>query len=129
MTAVLDDVKDHLEFLGYRVKEKPEAEGVYGATHDKRWHFVFNEQVGGIFFRSFVPTDDVATNAELESFVNDLHTKAIVARFYIDEDGDLAIEAWWPNIYERSAFGTFVDAWNQDIGAMIQHPKTEDLLE
>jgi hypothetical protein len=125
MNAVLDEVKNHLEFLGYQVEEKTDTDGIYGASHDTHWNFLFSEKLDGIFFRSFVTPKESADEDELLEFVNDLHTKAVVARFYIDSDGDLAIESWWPNIYEKNAFVNFVNAWHHDIGAIAQHPRVK----
>ncbi|HJP34304.1 MAG TPA: hypothetical protein QGF95_27470 [Candidatus Latescibacteria bacterium] len=46
--------------------------------------------------------------------VNSLNAAATVARFYIDDDGDTMMEAWFPGKYDKKLFGNFLEAWQGD---------------
>lgn len=45
---------------------------------------------------------------------NNLSIKAVVSRFYVDNDGDLMCEAWFPGKFSATHFGVFLRAWNRD---------------
>ena len=47
--------------------------------------------------------------------INEMNCDLAVCRCYIDKDFDFIIEAWFPNIYDRAAFGSFMDRINTDI--------------
>lgn len=38
-----------------------------------------------------------------------------MCRAYLENDVDLAIEAVFPNLYDKTAFGVFINAFNDDI--------------
>ena len=51
-----------------------------------------------------------------------------MVRLYLDEDRDLALEAWWPPIFEEEAFALFIRAWNRDISLIARHSEMDELL-
>ena len=109
----MDEFASHLEFLAYTVTEN---EGAYTVEHETKPNFRFRAFSGGLLFSSAWRTSDVAkweTEGFLE-FINTLNAKAAVARFYMDDDKDLIIEAWYPEQYEKAAFAHFLSLWERD---------------
>jgi len=102
----------HLEFLGYEVAH----EGDLVARHDVHLNFLMRPLAGGILLAALVGGGDRAKRDRpgYLDFINSLNARARVARFYADEDSDLCIEAWYPDHYERSGFGAFMEVWNRD---------------
>ena len=127
MGELLDNARNFLEEHGYRVTTK--AEGIREATAEGKWNFVFTEDVGGLLLRSSIPTTDGVADLKLYDLINDLHEESVVVRFYLDDDRDLALEAWWPPAFEADAFEVFLRAWNHDISLVARHPALEELLE
>ncbi|MCS7010573.1 MAG: hypothetical protein NZL98_04340, partial [Anaerolineales bacterium] len=51
--------------------------------------------------------------------INSLNAKAAIARFYADEDFDFFIEAWYPNYYDRTGFGAFLETLDRDYRLLV----------
>lgn len=109
----LDQIINHLQFLGYEITQKNELRI---ASCPKKMTANIRVFKGGILFTAFNRTESVAKSDVVGflRFINTLNTNAAVARFYADKDFDLAIEAWYPDFYEKSKFGVFWDAWETD---------------
>lgn len=128
MADILERMETHLATLGYEVGpgEKPETRT---ASHAEYWNFAFAEQSGGVLFQSFIETRSETELQAFFKFMSSLQRQTIVARVYVEEDGDLAIEAWWPGEdYRAEAFERFVEAWNRDIALIGRHPKVGEFL-
>ena len=103
------DFANHLEFLGYEVVENASN---LTARHDTKLDILLQSYQGGVLIQSFI---EVVKDRPLAlSTANLLNLGAAVTRFYLDSDGDLAIEAWLPGEYDRGRFATFLDAWDAD---------------
>lgn len=126
MSDLMHKIATHLEELDYDIRDK--GEGVREAAHGARWNFVFVEELDGVLLRSYIETGPSAQRGELLEFVDDVHREAVVARLFVDESGDLAMEAWWPSLYDPEEFHTFIRAWNRDISMMAGHPDVEELF-
>jgi hypothetical protein len=116
-TTAIDKMVDHLSFLGYDMERKGQDESPYVvASHEARPNLVLRNHAGGILIQSAFKSSDAA-KADTEgylSFMNSLNMKANVTRYYADNDWDFVIEAWHPDMYDRSAFGIFMDMWHRD---------------
>jgi hypothetical protein len=84
---------------------------------------VFRPYKGGLLFTAYLTGSDYAkkgrNQAEYLKIVNALNQAASVARFYVDDDQDLVMEAMWPGDYDRSRFGVFMDLWETDTMAQL----------
>lgn len=119
MSADMDQVARHLEFLGYTVST--EQEGRLIATHTSKPNLVARDYKGGCLLTAFFGADTGAKRKRqgyLET-INSLNSPATVARFYADSDGDFATEAFYNYPYDRAAFGRFMDLWDQDFSRVI----------
>ena len=103
------DIRTHLEFLGYEVTVE---EDNVAATHESKLDIYLRDYQGGMLMQSYVLV--VSNKDEALPTANLLNTGAAATRFYIDSDGDLAVEAWMPGGYEKARFAAFLEAWDAD---------------
>ena len=127
MGHLLEAVTSWLEESGYTTT--PKDEGIREATAEGKWNFVYTEDVGGLLLRSSIPTTGGVADLKLYDLVNDLHEESVVIRFYLDDERDLALEAWWPPVDDSRAFEIFMRAWDHDISLVARHSGIGDLLE
>ena len=114
MSEDLEQVRRHLEFLGYETTD--EGEGRIAAKHASKPNFVARDFHGGCLLSAYFKAAPPALQnraAYLEA-INSINAPATIARFYADSDSDLAMEAFYSFPYERSAFGHFMELWDQD---------------
>lgn len=126
MSDLMRKVRLQLEQLDYELEQK--EEGVYEADRTDRWHFLLTENLGGLVFRTYIGTREDAPVEALHGMINDVQRQAFVASLYLDEEGDLTVEAWWPDTFAGEAFERFVQAWNRDLSILGNHPDVVDLL-
>lgn len=124
--GVKEQIAGHLEFLGYEVSEDG---GVTRALHSRRWNLLMKEYKGGVLFTSFLGGNDFAKRgrnrqAYLE-FINTMNHRASVARFYIDDDSDLVMEAFWAGDYDKVNFGEFMELWDADTRANLDQAQAQ----
>lgn len=116
------EIIKHLEFLGYDVSL--DSERITG-THSENFNIYVKKYRGGMLFTSFLLSTDYGKE-HLDDFlplVNKLNQKASAVRWYVDGDGDLIIEGYYPGEYEKQAFSTFLDAYNLasvEIGEILE---------
>lgn len=112
------EITTHLEFRGYSWEEE---EGWLTFVHEERLPFILMAFRGGILIQSWFDGTEYAAehSDEFRIVVNSLNTSATVMRFYIEEDGDLAMEAWYPGTYNKQTFSAFVDAWIEDSSVLL----------
>lgn len=112
--SILDQVVNHMEFLGYQITRE---EKFVRAKHEKNLNLVMQSFNTGVLFTAFIGTNDLAKR-DILGFMDCLNTmnqKAMIPRFYKDKDGDLVIESWYPHLYDRTQFGIFVEQLNTDM--------------
>ena len=106
-----DEIGKHLEFLGYTVQPKDDR---LIAKHPKYFNFYLKSFAGGILLTAYFTGSEYAKQhqGEFYALANELNKGSAVARYYVDQDTDLIIEAWYPGGYERVQFGVFIDGFN-----------------
>lgn len=118
---VLEKMAAHLEFLGYQIENK--GESVF-ATHPQKTNILIRPGSGGFFIQALY---NVGKKAEQDRIgfleaLNELNSKAIVARFWAqprDKEPSLGIDVWVPSIYDKVAFGTFLEFWHYDTVTLL----------
>ncbi|MDX9724027.1 MAG: hypothetical protein RBU37_24970 [Myxococcota bacterium] len=117
--AAIDDIQTHLEFLGYAIVTEGERKV---ATHESKLNFLIRELGPAYILTVFFRTQDhvKAEPQVLYGVVNKLNQDSVAARFLVDGDGDLMIEAFWPNHYDRTAFAHFIEAWHHDTALLAE---------
>jgi hypothetical protein len=128
MSDILEAFSRHLETLDYTIEEGAEP-GVLEAQHSDYWNVAMTEQSGGVLFQSFISVRPGADADDVHRFVNAMQSQFIVTRIYLDDEDDVAIEAWWPLAeYQAEGFERFIDAFNRDVAMMGRHPEVTEVL-
>jgi hypothetical protein len=123
----LDSYATHLEFLGYGIEHREKS---IAANHPRKPNIQLQYIFGGVLHSTFwgMKSEDQLPRRDLLEYVNDLNANAAICRFYVDKDGDLMIEAWHPERYERTEYGRFLDLWNSDMQDFIADARTKEYL-
>ena len=113
-----DEIKAHLELLGYTVEKTDKALRCQHSTH---LNIFVRQYKGGILISGYYVGNEYSKShrAEFLEFVNTLNKEATIIRAYIDKDGDLMLEGWLVGEYERARFGQFIDSWHTDRQGLI----------
>ena len=118
-------VIDHLEFLGYEIEQdssdgQPSSEKWFKVDHPLNAGFFMylNEMMLG--FSSTFNLDSLArTNKqELYKTVNDCNERYIIKLVVTEEEGEiknLFCSLIYNGLYEKKAFGLFVNEWNMEM--------------
>ncbi|RMG12534.1 MAG: hypothetical protein D6731_13595 [Planctomycetota bacterium] len=110
-----DRFREHLELLNYTCT--PQGDGVLlFQTEGANPNFLFAPQNGGYILRSYWSATEAgkAQRAAFLDLVNQLNAEAVASRYFLDGDGDLVAEAWFPGGYEKKSFGNFLSRFNAD---------------
>lgn len=101
------DIMEHLSFLGYKVSMDEKR---ITADHEEHLYFALKKYRTGMLATAFFGGSDYGKQ-NMGAFlqrVNELNRSAAVNRYYVDVDGDLAIEAFYPGEYDKQAFSAFM---------------------
>lgn len=124
--AYIRDIVEHLQFLGYEVKEA--SEGRFFADHDRHLPFWFQEGSTGVNFVAFFELD--VARETLVDVANAVNAEVAVAtRHYVDDDGDFVIEGWWPKVYEKQLFASFMEMRHHELSKLLQVLNDRDLVQ
>jgi hypothetical protein len=115
MATALDQICNHLEFLGYEI-DRVKEEFIL-ARHQKHANFALKIHGFGALAAAIyeVSEDGKRQRADFMERLNFYNNAARVCRAYLDKNSDLLIEAVFPNLYDRTAFGVFIELFNDDI--------------
>jgi hypothetical protein len=109
-----EEIKTHLEFLGFEVTFQ-DAQLV--ATHDTRLGMSIEQWEGGLLCTNFFnPTTYALKN--LKNFmrlINNLNSNAGAARYYLNDNDKVIIEAYYPGEYNKKSFSAFLDIWEKEM--------------
>jgi hypothetical protein len=108
---------EHLEFLGYTVSRSDEQ---LTARHGRHADVVLKRYAGGILVSAYYVANDYGrrNRDELVRLANEFNREAVAARYYVDGDGDLVIEAYYPGNYRKDSFGLFLENYNLMMGQL-----------
>lgn len=120
--AIPDSLKSfssHLEFLGYSVTSASDKS--VSLKHEKFPNEKLLVYNGGVLVSSWWSLSEEGKNsgAEISQLLNNLNKKSVVTKYYLDDDGDLDLEAWYPGEYDKARFALFMTKiqqdWNDDV--------------
>ncbi len=115
-------MSDHLGFLGYRCAVEEGGKKLRCVTEKANLNFSINRQSGGYLIASFFRGSRYARenlNAFL-NLINNFNNAAVATRYYLDADGDLAMELWLPGAYIRDDFGNAIENFNKDWSRLMR---------
>jgi hypothetical protein len=112
--SVLESVKSHLEFLGYTFSKDGD---LWIGGHASRPLIGLSEYEHGILFTAVYFATTAAAEDEIGfvGFANSANTGSRIARYGVYKNDHLTVEAWFPNFYNRPAFGTFFESWLEEM--------------
>jgi len=117
----LQPFANHLSFSGYKCT----AQGaVLQAQHRSKPSFTLSPYGSGVIIKAWFQKkqNTPEIRQSLLTIANTMNDKATLARFYLDSDGDLIMEAWYPLPYVKENFAAFLDAWETDfVVTMKEH--------
>ena len=127
---------EHLGFLGYQcTRELADPENAYiQAVHDKQWNFILLKSDNGLSLivsfklkseRIKYRSGSLRKRFELLELLNTINsTRVLLPQVYLytNKDGktDLQIQAWMPDVYDKTAFSAFMERWQEDSNVAIQ---------
>lgn len=105
------EVQEHMEFNGYTVEVNDQR---ILAKHASKPNISMRKYNGGILFTtSYIGTDEGHNSRRrMLEIANALNVDAVAVRFYIDKDTDMIVEGYYPGVYDKEAFGIFLDKFN-----------------
>lgn len=126
--SMLQEVRDHLECMGYTVA--PDGNGLL-ISQSGRFTWLLTDFRDGILFRKVFRASDAgrARPADLLELANRINAGCAFVRTYRDSEGDLALDAWHPGLYERRSFGLFVNRLDAELRELMGQLRSEvDML-
>ncbi len=113
------DVMKHLEFLGYDVSMDTKR---IKAIHPTYLNIFIRQYRGGMLVTAFFGGSKYGKNNKDSWLIllNKLNKNATAAKYYIDDDGDMTIEAYYPGEYNKKSFSAFLDAFNLESIQLVQ---------
>jgi len=121
------EIVKHLEFLGYKATMDSKK---IKATHPKHFNIFLKKFRGGILVTAYYGATKYAASHRCEflELVNTLNRGATAGRFYLDKDGDLVVEGYYPGTYNRESFGVFIDSFNEERSNLAKNLKELELF-
>jgi hypothetical protein len=108
--SVFDEFLDHLEYLGYNIEEDYDG-SIFLAKHECFPNFIIKYKAAGILFYTLAKCNELV-DIDRPGFIerlNELNSRSMVLRFWVDEDNDLIMDAWCSKHYDRAGFAIFMD--------------------
>jgi hypothetical protein len=113
--AALVAARDHLQSVGYQATF--DEDGDVAAEHEQYWNFYLKEYRGGLLALALVDVEAKEERlSDCHRWVNALNAEARLFRAYFNPNRALVLEAWLPGSFDRTLFGQFVEAWQEDGG-------------
>ena len=126
MIDLLNQVAEHLQYLGYSIEAHTPGEGLR-ADHKQRYGVILKSFQNGLLLRTYFDTR--ANASQMSLFANTLNQEAVVARFLLAKDGFFVMEGWYAAPYDRAGFANFMEAWQQDALTLTRSPMASEVLE
>jgi hypothetical protein len=117
--SAVDQIKVHLEFLGYKITERDVSEDknpFFFFKHAAKPNLSIRSYRGGVLLTTLYKGNETAQKERQGylTFINSANAGASVTRCYTDEEANFIIESWYPENYERASFGVFLELWDSD---------------
>jgi len=120
-TDLIAQITSHLEFLGFTCSP---VQKLIFAKHPDKPAVAFQLFKGGVLFLTGYSAKKTVMEDRVGflEFVNRANKDAGIGRFVADFKGEpqLMVEAWYPNEYERTAFGAFFENWISELTTYLE---------
>lgn len=98
------------------------------ASHEVWFSFSYRVVADGALLQVFIKANEDAADQDLIAYVNSMNQQALLSRYLIDADGDVACEAWYPGPYDKDGFDRFMEAWHHDLAVLAQNEQSSKML-
>lgn len=135
-SSVLDDISNHLSFLGYKtVIEKAKIGGekdVLFANHDQRNNMAIFSLIPNVMLLKISLTTNKKWNDKMGDFINNANKSFNCARAFYDITNEglvtLRFEGIYTGQYSKEVFGQLFDLFNNDIDNIFRAGKNFNQL-
>lgn len=108
---IADSVLNHLQFLGYTIREGDERTV---ALVENEADIYIEDFRGGLLFFTYYPLNRAVDRNDLLEIIDLLNSNAVISRYYLDDNYNLRIEFWFPSLYDRQVFGRIFNLWQEE---------------
>jgi hypothetical protein len=126
LPPVLQSFSDQMTAVGYKCIPKPEDGDLFlhcEIPGTEKPDFRIHEYNGGFrVFTFYISREEVTYESEaLRNLVNEMNENALISRYYIDKDADVAAEFWYPlKTYDKNIFSVMMESFFQDWTSSIE---------
>lgn len=115
-----EEITSHLEFMGYDVSINPER---LSAKHSNNPNILLKKFRAGILVSGYYTGTAYGRShrSQFMAVANTLNSESVAGRFYVDKDGDLVLESYYPGSYNKKAFSAFMENFNQATKLLTSH--------
>ena len=117
-----DQVKSHLEFLGYAVEEKTESNGrpTLMCKHNSKLNmFAWFNKSGEHGFRGGYTKEKETNSIDHYKLLNAKNNALFLTKLYLDKDEEVQFVAVYNGDYDRTGFGTFIDTLLLEMNTVV----------
>ena len=116
-----DQVKNHLEYLGYDVEYNKDEEDLLFCSKQGYPPMMIHYSEHRIQFWATYDINEIAKKNPVDflEYVNMLNMATSIATFYINEEGNFNFASSYLGSYDRKQFASFLHLWENDVGATL----------
>jgi hypothetical protein len=130
----LEEIRNHLEFIGYEMSEDQKEENriLFTATHVNHPNLIIS------YFHQFPVITIVSVYTiktmkseknkdDLTRILNDLNNASIITYFSTPDFETIQCASWYPDNYSKKSFSTFLDFFEAEINNKFQNDELKKL--
>jgi rRNA maturation endonuclease Nob1 len=132
--TILGKVKNHLEFLGYNIKNlesKESSKEIIIASHGKRNSMVISNLTSNIVMFGVNLTAEKQYSVHIDTYINNANKEMGISKVYSEIENEkviLKFESFYIGEYKKEAFVEFVDSIESDIRQFCNGEKFNELF-
>lgn len=121
--ALDERVIAHMQFHGY-VAEPGVSPAVYRFVHKNHLNLSIRQRKDGFLVGSWYRATSylLAHRGDCLTVLNDINEQTLALRAYMDQAGDVALEAYFPGDYQQANFNEFLDTLSADEALLFGEP-------
>lgn len=122
MPSVLDKVATHLKFLGYEVENNKVATVIIATHPTKPDIFIVPTNFGNLYYLGRYEINSLGLKqiGKVLEHINLFNSTSMVLRCFLNDENIIMFEAFYPNLYEKAAFGLFIETISYEITLMAK---------
>ena len=123
-----DQIKNHLEYLGYEVEYSETNQEMLFCTKQGYPPMMICPNEHRMQFWATYNINEIAKNNPVDflSYVNLLNMATLITTFYVDKEGSFNFASSYLGSYDRKQFASFLHLWENDVGATLDKTSGTD---